>query len=909
MGCTNCDKKSLENKKSSKVTTGNVEYDGIDFTCATDPSLDTVTTDSLNVVLLRLFNAVCQDGGCCLSTVTYSTLVSSITAGTLIPNSVYRFPYSTKHLISGTTAEYNDTSVHYDDGTGVKSTLTPDTEYLLVRAISNNKIALEAYSESYPRDIIYYDHTLDTTEDGLESRPGFITYREDPDNNVSAHFDFRNVLHRRWDMDFTVNRDTEYKAALGDDASSSYNHEIFYKTTGLAGSGGSIPPFVNYDSTGNSTLGFVTTANAGTYRDFKTFVGYDTLLWNVSTGGTEKPRFKNIHINKSEALAKVIGSASGLPITGNLTNAGVAGGAYPSLANVVIFSRSAENIKIGQNASGITITGRTNSEIEIGHNNENIIIGGTQTAPRYDVATEPKSYGFNKSIKIGHNNRNVMISDANRRLTIGDGNIGVLFNRHCYNNTIGNHNTNVYCSFNNDIVIENWCTNIKTSSSNNFKVEGQNVDLDIINAQAFPASIGYGSAGVGKNIPDGLANDIAEVEQSNNSILVKAGCNKVFLANTASATIGSKCHKLFIALCSDVVIQDGCQKLDIYNGYYISLGTNCSDTEIQNVTNTEIKDYCSYNKVLNSTYVYIGDYVSYAMVSNGSVDVSIGDSSTQLAISAGIKVNVGMYNSIINLRGCSQMNIGNKCQDVFADTAINGNVGDNCSNIVMNLLNVTAKATYLNSSNFGSYNYKVSDSKVANYSNRTYLASNNPTNATEVLTPLAIYIGETTNYPVNNVVEDNCTNIAIVNSTNNIIKQGAYNIFIGCPSVTNYSLTFTSGIADPAGSTPAYTVPNITALATLGGINCNTNIFGAKSQDIKLQGANKSNNVFGDNVTDVTTVTGFAFTNNRILVDGNAVTLTAAYDKKVFDKSSPDDHRWETSIDNAGVLQTPTKLV
>jgi len=91
-------------------------------------------------------------------------------------------------------------------------------------------------------------------------------------------------------MDFTANRDSEYKTALGDNATSAFNHEVYYKSTGLAGSAGSIPPFVNYNSGGNSVLGFITTANATTYRDFKTFVGYDTLLWNVSTGGTEKPR-------------------------------------------------------------------------------------------------------------------------------------------------------------------------------------------------------------------------------------------------------------------------------------------------------------------------------------------------------------------------------------------------------------------------------------------------------------------------------------------------------------------------------------------------------------------------------------------------------------------------------------------
>ena len=190
MSCNNCNNNELLNNTGSNITTGRVEYDGIDFSCTTDPSLDTVTTDSLNTVLLRLFNAVCEDGGCCLSTVTYETLSTSIAESTLIPNSVYRFPYSTLHLLNGSSSEYNYTTTHHDPGTGVKNTFTPETEYLLARAVSTSEIAVEVYSESYPRDIIYYDHSLNRTEDNLQDRPGFITFRHDPDNDVSAHFDF-----------------------------------------------------------------------------------------------------------------------------------------------------------------------------------------------------------------------------------------------------------------------------------------------------------------------------------------------------------------------------------------------------------------------------------------------------------------------------------------------------------------------------------------------------------------------------------------------------------------------------------------------------------------------------------------------------------------------------------------------
>lgn len=230
MGCVNCGKKgtkAVPTSPTGNIPTGQVFWDGIDFTCSTDPSLDTVKNDDLNVVMLRVLNVLCTTS-CCVTTTTYTNLVTNINSGGLVPNTIYRFPYQTRHLIADTSAEYNDTTVNYDDGTAVKSSFTPDTEYLWVRALTNNSIHVEAYSESFPRDIIYYDYSLDKTEDGLVDRPGFITYREDPDNDVSAFFDWRNVLHRRFDMDLTDNtRDADYETALNNNAFSVLNHEVF----------------------------------------------------------------------------------------------------------------------------------------------------------------------------------------------------------------------------------------------------------------------------------------------------------------------------------------------------------------------------------------------------------------------------------------------------------------------------------------------------------------------------------------------------------------------------------------------------------------------------------------------------------------------------------------------------------
>ncbi len=142
MGCVNCGKKgtkAVPTSPTGNIPTSQVFWDGIDFTCSTDPSLDTLKNDGLNVVMLRVLNALCTTS-CCVTTTTYTNLVTNINSGGLVPNTIYRFPYQTRHLIADTSAEYNDTTVNYDDGTAVKSSFTPDTEYLWVRALTNNSI-------------------------------------------------------------------------------------------------------------------------------------------------------------------------------------------------------------------------------------------------------------------------------------------------------------------------------------------------------------------------------------------------------------------------------------------------------------------------------------------------------------------------------------------------------------------------------------------------------------------------------------------------------------------------------------------------------------------------------------------------------------------------------------------------
>ncbi len=913
MSCNNCNNNELLNNTGSNIPTGNIEYDGIDFTCTTDPSLDTVTTDSLNTVLLRLFNAVCEDGGCCLSTVTYETLSTSIAESTLIPNSVYRFPYSTQHLLNGSSSEYNYTTTHHDPGTGIKNTFTPETEYLLARAVSTSEIAVEVYSESHPRDIIYYDHSLNRTEDNLQDRPGFITFRHDPDNDVSAHFDFRNVLHRRWDLDVKKDRDTDYRSVLNYDSASSYNHDLGYKNSNPLPSSGSVPAFANYNSAGNSTLGILSTTNETgatptAYRDFKTFVSYDEELWFVNASSKEKPRFKNVHIKKSEAISRVLGSASGAPI--ELSSGGVVGSPYPSLANVVFFTRSAENVSVGQNASGITFTGRTIREINIGHNNENIIIGGTYGKPDYTNPLEPNATGFNEDIEIGNNNRNVMIADNNRTLKIGHSNIGITFSRYCFNVEIGNHNTKTYFDLVFSSSIKDWNENVETSNSGGLRVGSTNKDVNIVNSGG-----GSDSFIRTKNIPDGFTSSILESSFIQPSINISNTNDNVFIANSNSIDIGDKASGVIFMLSSKIEIGDKASNVSFYSSGNITTGNNLVSAEFNNAFYVNLKNNCAIIKIINAFWVNAGDNFTNSVVAYGCQDVEIGSVCSSLFISSNYKVKLGQGLSNITSRNASYGEIKSQSQNIYLESSANFSIGTNCTNVVLNTSNIKLDPSLGTSSYFSTvfpYEWATNESRVTTITGRAIIAGNssNPILSTEVTQSIGTFIGYgITTEPSNNTVGDMCSNVFIVSSEGNKIKDSCNNIFIGTDSMVSYALNFVSGLSDGAGSTPAYTIPTLTALVTANtGGNNNKNEIGNNAQEVRFYGTLKNENEIASNSPGITVGGARVFINNKILTKNyNAITTTLDWTNKVFDKSDGVDV-WEQSINTSGVLQTPSKL-
>ena len=131
-----------------------------------------------------------------MKSVTYEQLISIMQANQLKEGLHYKIiDYRTKHQITNTT-DFN----------------VAEIEPLIVTAISHNKIAVEAYSENYPQDIIYYH--IDNNQSLVPGCDrGYISRRIDTLQNNDFPFDFRHVKFRRWQLNVTNVWDvnTEYQ--------------------------------------------------------------------------------------------------------------------------------------------------------------------------------------------------------------------------------------------------------------------------------------------------------------------------------------------------------------------------------------------------------------------------------------------------------------------------------------------------------------------------------------------------------------------------------------------------------------------------------------------------------------------------------------------------------------------------
>lgn len=826
-----------------------------------------------------------------MSATTYNDLSNAISNSGLIGGKFYKFAYNTKHLIGGTTAEYNDTSVHYDDGTGVKSTLTAETENFLVLAIAPNKIHTEVYSEQYPNDIIYYDVTDNLTEDGLQSRPGFITYREDTVNNISAHYDWRNVIHRRFDMDPSdvgTAREADYKNMIAFSGASNVNHPIALGSD-------LIPGFANFSAGGHADIGAMNTHTEGTFRDFKTFVGMGANIY-----GTESPRFINIHIDNSESQAKTMGSGVSMPTT--LTS-----NIYGKIANVVFFTKSAENVRIGKNASGVMVTGGVIKEINIGDNNENIIIGASLAAPTYNGITA-STVNFSENIVIGANNRNVLVSSGVRRLTIGSSNTGVVFHALSNNNTLGSYNTLVYSYYSNNNELGDWMTNIRISNSHNVNLGSECNDIDLV------TNANGGVNPVSATFPNGFGSGvITEAESTDRGVVIGPVCKKMFITSSSASDIGANCENIILFGSPYTKIGSKSKNITNVNGQNVIIGDSVLDVEVNGVASASIGNKSKNIKILDgnqsATISNIGEDSSNILISNGVSDFSIGNACDGIYISGTVsKIKIGDFNENIIARASGNLTIGNRNADIFLESSDFTKIGDYNSNIALADVGLVFKPDY---PSFTSYSFRLDNAiygRAYNSATTFLTGSTAPASGgSDWSASLGTRNGLTPGtYNSRNVIGNNCEEIFIVNSDDCVIGDNTTNIAIGCD--TTYSNSYTLG--NTGGYMNSINLATVTGATVLDGKLCHETVIGSNCDNIKVIGIGQSGNTFSDNITNVKSVTGFTFASNSVLVDGNAVTATTSYNGVVFDKKSADGNRWSINIDNSGVFSasTTTKL-
>ena len=892
--------------------------------------------------------------------VTYSELSTHITNSTLLPGNLYKFPYTTKHLIGETTSAYNHTSTTHDAGTGTLTTFVPETENLLVLAISTNKIHIKAYSESHPRDIIYYDQSLNLTEDGLVSRPGFITYRENPDDNISAPFDFRNVLHRRYDADYSTSASTtlqsSFRTATGFVSTTSNNTGFYHRGDGELRD--TVGPFLSNSDGSNATSGFLTAPLTGVFRDFKTFVAYDEPIWDKGGATGEKPRYRNIKILSSDKSATVGGSGADKsietetpdPAADTNGETGVFGKFYPTLANVVIFTRSAENIEIGAKSTGITITGRSVHEIEIGNCNENITIGGQGSKPIYSSTFALISNEIG-NVNIGNNNRNIAIcpgGNMTRYIDIGDSNVGIFLTRYSESITLGNGNTNFYSHFCVNINLGDYCKDVFTSTSTNVFVKNGAEKIDVmlsqfggkpetgsqhgfddpspsqyfpqfgnVNTNKFASGqainpgtgpvIVYSSPTIEGNI--GNEDLIAYPTFHAEGTFIEEGCNNILLAQCSNIKLGSFCTNIYMERSEHVVIEGSCYSIDLNFAQFFEVGSHSFSIEVYHGYYVKIGKACKEIKLLQCWYSSIGDFSNRIYLIAMCVDVDIDTSCAKISIKNGQRISIGSRSGNIFIEKSKIIKTGIGCDDIFIRIAENCTIGNECSAIVFNDLNITDKSSTA-FEGMGLYNYFISNPQITSQftaggadatrgSRREYAVGGGPGayDGDDVMA-LSIIAGADQSYIGDNHVGNDSNNINIINSQGNTIGNKCNQIYIGCLDVGNLDTVYTNGVGDFSTRTAATITSNPVYSST--GKDCNYNSIGNLTSSVKLAGIGKIYNEFGSYSSNVVVPAGVTFTHNRVLVNGTSISVSVDCNKQVFQFKDVNDGRWSKTLNING---------
>jgi hypothetical protein len=138
----------------------------------------------------------------------YEELLTLISTNALLPGMFYKITdFKTVRVVAGANWEFDPIG---DKIPGSLPVTVGPVEPILVRALSESQLSSEAYSESFPEDILHYEvgipvefsfDRLGLPNDALGvDIPlfGTITYREDTKAKIQTHYDWRTVQNRRF---------------------------------------------------------------------------------------------------------------------------------------------------------------------------------------------------------------------------------------------------------------------------------------------------------------------------------------------------------------------------------------------------------------------------------------------------------------------------------------------------------------------------------------------------------------------------------------------------------------------------------------------------------------------------------------------------------------------------------------
>ena len=558
----------------------------------------------------------------------YATLVNLYNTSTLVPGSIYRFPYAHKYVVdfnnvagSGAGGEaYNTditTIVEVDASYNALDTAYPaPIEYLYVVAMNINVFSPVAVSESFPEDIIYYSITDDTTEEVgavAGNRSGFIHYREDPINRIDADFDFRNSITRLNTI-----------AENGPD-------QVLVEYPVIADSGG-VPP-----NSRSWRFKFDTTA-VGSIDSFTVLESFYVRMLGPGANPAV-PVGSSIYYTDIQ----IRGRLKGYQYESPTANAG-------RIPTVAIVAKHATNIKIGSDCDEILLGTQAVDSVEIENRCYNILFTAKDGAIPTAVSGSQWGTGTTANVKISNAVANIAILETTE-LTIKDNTSRVFGSGTTFSGTIGSGCLNLQLVAGaGELEIGDNCQDILQLNSS-FKMGKFVSSCVLLNA---------GSLTQICSIDDNCM-DISLINASNTHL--GTGCEDCIVYGSANVIVGRSNSDVYIFSSNGIIVGNDNAILELFTNTDVTIGNSNTNLRLELSTSTIGN---------NNTDVYLIDPITDSTLGNNNTNV-IGYNSGEL--------HIGSDNDSIYIVNMTDAKIGDNNVDITLGNGSRATIGSNCQQV------------------------------------------------------------------------------------------------------------------------------------------------------------------------------------------------------------------------------------